>query len=41
MILDLAIALHDFAKVFGERGSPDFKVPWTSRPYRGFLGAYL
>jgi len=39
MILDLAIALHDFAKVFGERGSPDFKVPLDLEAVSGFLGA--
>ena len=41
MILDLAIALHDFASVFGERGSPDFKVPMYLDVVSGFLGAYL
>ena len=40
-VLDLAIALHDFAKVFGERGSPDFKVPLVLEVVSGFLGAYL
>jgi Ser/Thr protein kinase RdoA (MazF antagonist) len=40
-ILDLAIALHDFARVFGERGSPDFKVPLDLEVVSGFLGAYL
>jgi hypothetical protein len=39
MILDLAIALHDFAKVFGERGSPDFKVPLDLVAVSGFPGA--
>ena len=33
-ILDLAIALHDFARVFGERGSPDSRFLWTWRSYR-------
>ena len=40
-ILDLAIALHDFAKVFGERGSPDFKVPLDLEIVSEFFGAYL
>jgi Ser/Thr protein kinase RdoA (MazF antagonist) len=40
-ILDLAIALHDFARVFGERGSPDFKVPLDLEIVSEFLGAYL
>jgi Ser/Thr protein kinase RdoA (MazF antagonist) len=40
-VLDLAIALHDFAKVFGEHGSPDFKVPLDLEVVSGFLGAYL
>jgi len=39
MILDLAIALHDFPKVVGERGSPDFKVPLDLEAVSGFLGA--
>jgi hypothetical protein len=37
----IAIALHDLAKVFGERGSPDFKVPLDLKVVSGFLGAYL
>jgi Ser/Thr protein kinase RdoA (MazF antagonist) len=37
----IAIALHDLAKVFGERGSPDFKVPVDLEAVSGFLGAYL
>jgi Ser/Thr protein kinase RdoA (MazF antagonist) len=41
MILDLAIVLHDFAKVFGERGSTGFKVPLDLKVVSGFLGAYL
>jgi homoserine kinase type II len=40
-VVDLAIALHDFAKVFGERGSPDFKVALDLEVVAGFLGAYL
>jgi Ser/Thr protein kinase RdoA (MazF antagonist) len=40
-VLDLAIALHTFAKVFGEHGSPDFKVPLDLEIVSGFLGAYL
>jgi homoserine kinase type II len=40
-VLDLAIALHDFAKVFGERSSPDFKVPLDLEVVSGFLGSYL
>jgi Ser/Thr protein kinase RdoA (MazF antagonist) len=40
-ILDLAIALHDFAKVFGERGSPDFKVPLDLEIVSEFFSAYL
>ncbi len=40
-VLDLATALHDFAKVFGERGSRDFKVPLYLEVVSGFLGAYL
>jgi Ser/Thr protein kinase RdoA (MazF antagonist) len=40
-VLDLAIALRDFAKVFAERGSPDFKVPLDLEIVSGFLGAYL
>jgi Ser/Thr protein kinase RdoA (MazF antagonist) len=40
-VLDLAIALHDFAKVFGERGSPDFKVPLDLEVVSEFFGAYL
>jgi Ser/Thr protein kinase RdoA (MazF antagonist) len=40
-VLDLAIALHDFAKVFGERGTPDSKVPLDLEVVAGFLGAYL
>jgi homoserine kinase type II len=40
-VLDLAIALHDFAKVFGEHGSPDFKVPLDLEVVSGFLGAHL
>jgi homoserine kinase type II len=40
-VLDLAIALHDFAKVFGARGSPNFKVPLDLEVVSGFFGAYL
>jgi homoserine kinase type II len=40
-VLDLAIALHNFAKVLGERGSPDFKVPLDMEVVSMFLGAYL
>jgi homoserine kinase type II len=39
--LDLATALHDFVKVFRERGSPDFKIPLDLEIVSGFLGAYL
>jgi Ser/Thr protein kinase RdoA (MazF antagonist) len=39
--LDLAIAPHDFAKVFGARGSPDFKVPLDLEVVSGFVGANL
>jgi Ser/Thr protein kinase RdoA (MazF antagonist) len=38
-VLDLAIALHGFAKVFGERGFPDFKVPLDLEVVSGFFGA--
>jgi Ser/Thr protein kinase RdoA (MazF antagonist) len=40
-VLDLAIALQDFAKVFGERGSPDFKVPLDLEVVSEYFGAYL
>lgn len=40
-VLDLAIALHDLAKVFGERGSPDFEVPLDLEVVSEFFGAYL
>jgi homoserine kinase type II len=38
--LDLAIAFHDFGKVWGESGSPDFKVPLDLRIVSEFLDAY-
>ena len=38
--LDLAIAFHDFGKVWGEAGSPDFKVPLELRIVSEFLDAY-
>lgn len=40
-VVDLAIALHDYAKVFGERDSADFKVPLDLEVVAEFLGAYL
>jgi homoserine kinase type II len=39
-VLDLAIAFHDFGKVWGEPGSPDFKVPLDLRIVSEFLDAY-
>ena len=39
-VLDLAIALHDFGKVWGDPGSPDFKVPLDLRIVSEFLDAY-
>ena len=36
----LAIAFHDFGKVWGEPGSPDFKVPLDLRIVSEFLDAY-
>jgi homoserine kinase type II len=39
-VLDLAIASHDFGKVWGEPGSPDFKVPLDLRIVSEFLDAY-
>jgi homoserine kinase type II len=39
-VLDLAIAFHDFGKVWGEPGSPGFKVPLDLRIVSEFLGAY-
>jgi homoserine kinase type II len=39
-VLDLAIAFHDFGKVWGEAGSPDFKVPLDLRIVSEFLDAY-
>jgi homoserine kinase type II len=39
-VLDLAIAFHDFGKVWGEVGSPDFKVPLDLRIVSEFLDAY-
>jgi homoserine kinase type II len=40
-VLDLAIALHNFAKMFGERGSPEFKIPLDLEVVSEFFGAYL
>lgn len=40
-VLDLAVALHDFAKVFGDRASPEFKVPLDLEVVSRFLAAYL
>jgi homoserine kinase type II len=39
-VLDLAIAFHDFGKVWGDPGSPDFKVPLDLRIVSAFLVAY-
>lgn len=39
-VLDLAIAFHDFGKVWGDPGSPDFKVPLDLRIVSEFLDAY-
>jgi Ser/Thr protein kinase RdoA (MazF antagonist) len=39
-VLDLAISFHDFGKVWGEPGSPDFKVPLDLRIVSEFLDAY-
>jgi homoserine kinase type II len=39
-VLDLAIAFHDFGKVWGDRGSPNFKVPLDLRIVSEFLDAY-
>src|SRR5918997_1229723 len=39
-VLDLAIAFHDFGKVWGDPGSPDFKVPLDLRIVSRFLDAY-
>jgi homoserine kinase type II len=39
-VLDLAIALHDFGKVWGDPASPDFKVPLDLRIVSEFLDAY-
>jgi homoserine kinase type II len=40
-VVDLAIAIHDYAKVFGERDSPDFKVSLDLETVSRFLDAYL
>lgn len=39
-VMDLAIALHDFGKVFGDPDSPDFKVPLDLDVVASFLAAY-
>lgn len=39
-VVDLAIALHDFGKVWGDPGSPDFKVPLDQEVVSRFLDAY-
>ncbi len=38
--LDLAVALHDFAKIYGLPSSPDFKVPLDLEVVAQFLSAY-
>jgi len=40
-VLDLAVALHDFAKVYGDPASSDYKVPLDLDVVARFLGAYL
>ncbi|QIN81825.1 phosphotransferase [Rubrobacter tropicus] len=39
-VVDLAIALHDFGKVWGDPGSPSFKVPLDLEVVSRFLDAY-
>lgn len=39
-VVDIAIALHDFGKVWGDPGSPNFKVPLDLEVVSDFLGAY-
>jgi homoserine kinase type II len=39
-VLDLAVALHDFGKVYGDPDSVDFKVPLDPEVVGRFLGAY-
>jgi homoserine kinase type II len=39
-VLDLAIALHDFGKVWGDPGSPNFKVPLDLQVVSRFVDAY-
>ena len=38
--LDLAIAIHDFAKVYGDPASPEYKVPLNLGVVSLFLSAY-
>lgn len=40
-VVDLAIAFHDLGKVWGDPGSPEFKVPLDLRIVSEFLDAYL
>jgi len=39
-VLDLAVALHDFAKVYGDPASPDYKVPLDPQAASQFLSSY-
>jgi homoserine kinase type II len=39
-VVDVAVALHDFAKVYGDPASPAFKVPLDIDVVRAFVAAY-
>lgn len=39
-VLDLAVALHDFAKVYGDPDSPEFKVPLDLEVVAQFMETY-